>query len=671
MATLPRSSNWPKRLKAAAVLASVLVGLTTLLSLPALAQKRYPGKHWEKAGSPEELGWSSEKLRLAREYSEKIGSSAVMIIDDGIIVDEWGDTALPFRCHSIRKAFLSALIGIHVHEGHIKLDSTLEELGIDDNEPSLTPAEKQATVADLLKSRSGVYHAALFESAGMRASRPLRGSHHPGTYHYYNNWDFNALGTIFEQETGTKIFEEFKRRIADPLQMEDFRVEDGYYFRGPDSIHPAYPFRMTARDMARFGLLYLRNGRWRDQQVVSAEWIRESTTSYTDYSRTTGWGYMWNVMVSGPLKGAFYRGGAGSHFVFVFPSQNLVIVHRVDSDFGQYLKSGQGRRLRRLIQTAKHSPGLQKKVADLDKAIELDPKNAEARFQRAVALRWSGQDERAISDLEKTVELDPTYVKAYDLLGQIYRGLGQHDESISYLKKLIELNPTSPEAHYELALSFISQGDSESARHHAEISCDFEYEPGCSRFGWIRNTERNLRREEHGFRAAIAADPTNAEPYLRLCRIFYGAGRYEEAVKWCKEGLKGFPGEERFMMGLATTYQSWGRTSEAAAVFDKMLELYPDDARVLNRVGWMYATSKDLHLKNPGKALECALKAVALTKEANAAYLDTLAVAYYVNDRFDEAIATARKAISLGPADKPYYHAQLKRFLDAKQTSHK
>ena len=83
--------------------------------------------------------------------------------------------------------------------------------------------------------------------------------------------------------------------------MEDFQLEDGRYGRGRDSIHPSYPFRMSTRDMARFGLLYLRNGRWRDQQVVPAEWIRESTTSYTDNSRTTGWGYMWNVMVSGPL----------------------------------------------------------------------------------------------------------------------------------------------------------------------------------------------------------------------------------------------------------------------------------------------------------------------------------------------------------------------------------
>jgi CubicO group peptidase (beta-lactamase class C family) len=147
----------------------------------------------------------------------------------------------------------------------------MEELGIDDNEPSLTPVEKQATVGDLIKARSGIYHPALGESPGMKAKRPKRHSHAPGTFWYYNNWDFNAFGTIFEQETCTKIFEEFDRRIAKPLQMEDFKVDDCRYLTSDDylsyrgagelSIHPYYLFRMSTRDLARFGLLFLHQGR--------------------------------------------------------------------------------------------------------------------------------------------------------------------------------------------------------------------------------------------------------------------------------------------------------------------------------------------------------------------------------------------------------------------------
>src|SRR5207247_606298 len=84
-----------------------------------------------------------------------------------------------------------------------------QELGIDDSEPSLTPEEKKATLGDLLKARSGVYHPALYETPGMKAARPRRSSHAHGTFWYYNNWDFNVLGTVFERQTKNSLFREF------------------------------------------------------------------------------------------------------------------------------------------------------------------------------------------------------------------------------------------------------------------------------------------------------------------------------------------------------------------------------------------------------------------------------------------------------------------------------
>ena len=317
----------------------------------------YPGKRWQRTATPGQLGWSSEKLVAARAYSEQIGSAAVMVVDDGTVVDAWGDVTRKFQCHSMRKSLLSALIGIHVEEGHIDLSKALKEMGIDDNEPSLTETEKQATIGDLIKARSGIYHPALFEHPIMKAMRPERHSHAPGTFYYYNNWDFNALGTIFEQETGTKIFEEFDRRIAKPLQMEDFKVSDCHYVTGYDSIHPAYPFRMSTRDLARFGLLFLREGRWKNKQIVSSEWVRESTATHSVIGSYRGYGYMWsNSENGGPYPNIhvkqriFGHSGLGVHFFKVLPSRNLVIVHRVNTDRpGPYPKSNQLGRLLWLI----------------------------------------------------------------------------------------------------------------------------------------------------------------------------------------------------------------------------------------------------------------------------------------------------------------------------------
>jgi len=308
-------------------------------------KKLYPGQHWQKTETPEQLGWSSEKLAEARAYSKKIGSAAVMIVDDGVVVDAWGDITRRFQCHSMRKSLMSALIGVHVDEGNIDIAKTMEDLGIDRLEPSLTADEKQATVGDLIKARSGIYIPALGESPGMRAMRPKRHSHPPGTFWYYNNWDFNALGTIFEQETGTGIFKEFETRFAKPLQMEDFDVSycrylsSANYPNAPYSPHRYYLFRVSARDLARVGLLFLREGQWQDQQIVSADWVKESTASYSKRGMDGGYGYMWWTGVKRGLMAnvnvkthSYYAAGWGGHRVFVLPYRKLVVVHRVNTD---------------------------------------------------------------------------------------------------------------------------------------------------------------------------------------------------------------------------------------------------------------------------------------------------------------------------------------------------
>jgi CubicO group peptidase (beta-lactamase class C family) len=196
----------------------------------------YPGKHWTQAAKPEDRGWSSDGLAAAKAYADSIDTAAVVIVDDGIIVSQWGATATKFNVHSIRKSLLSALYGIAVAKGEINLNATLDQLGIDDNEPSLTPEEKQARVIDLLEARSGIYHAALYETPAMKAEKPPRGSHPPRSFWSYNNWDFNALGTIYEKLTHDSIYHAFDAQLARRIGMEDFDPKEQEYVTGPDSF---------------------------------------------------------------------------------------------------------------------------------------------------------------------------------------------------------------------------------------------------------------------------------------------------------------------------------------------------------------------------------------------------------------------------------------------------
>jgi CubicO group peptidase (beta-lactamase class C family) len=343
---------------------TLLAAFALALSFACAAAGPVPGAEWTRAASPEAAGWSGDKLRAAREYSQRLDTAAVVVVAGGQVVDEWGRVSERFNIHSMRKSILTALIGMAVDEGKMKLDATLAGLGIDDNEPSLTQVEKQATVFDLLKARSGVYHPALYETPGMAAMRPLRGSHAPGTFWYYNNWDFNALGTIYEKQAGAGIFESFRTRLAAPLQMQDFRPQDGEYFKGRASVHPAYPFRMTARDLARFGLLYLREGEWGGKQLVPAAWVRESVKTYSDAGPAGGYGYMWWTAARGRHlpgvdlpEGTYSAQGAGGHYVLVIPAYDVVIVHRVNTDIrGNQVNPRQFGELVRLILDARVVP---------------------------------------------------------------------------------------------------------------------------------------------------------------------------------------------------------------------------------------------------------------------------------------------------------------------------
>jgi CubicO group peptidase (beta-lactamase class C family) len=210
-------------------------------------------------------------------------------VQDDRVIARCGDARKRVNVHSVRKSLLSALYGIAISEGSISLSSALAQLGIDDKPPSLTDVEKQATVRDLLMARSGIYHPAAYETSDIRQNRPTRGSHAAGTFRFYNNWDFNALDTIYRQVTGEDIFQSFVRRIARPVDMEDFSSRDGQYVLEGLSIHPAYPFTMSARDLARFGLLFLNGGRWNASQVVAAEWVRESTVAQSHRSQSALW----------------------------------------------------------------------------------------------------------------------------------------------------------------------------------------------------------------------------------------------------------------------------------------------------------------------------------------------------------------------------------------------
>ncbi|MEM1338058.1 MAG: serine hydrolase [Bacteroidota bacterium] len=324
------------------------------LSVALLSIGYVQSQHYEFTyAAPESKGYSSDTLEQLAAHLETSGASSMLVLVDGEVIFEWGATSKKHLIHSMRKALLNSLYGIAIAKGQIDTSMTLRELNIDDLPPKLSENERNARVADLLKSRSGIYHSAAAVSNAMLKDFPARDAHAPGEHYYYNNWDFNALGAILEQQTGEKIYDLFNKQIAQPLGMHNYSgsytVIDGegeediipdtdglYQYEKSKSNFPADHFRMSARDLAIYGLLYLNYGNWQGEQVLPKAWIDTSTKPYCVYDPKYGnaYGMLWRVRVPGEntKRNSFYHTGVGIHMLGIYPDAGLVLVHRVDTE---------------------------------------------------------------------------------------------------------------------------------------------------------------------------------------------------------------------------------------------------------------------------------------------------------------------------------------------------
>ena len=289
---------------------------------------------------------SDSKLEAFRRRAFELGARAVIVASAEEVLLSAGKVSEPSRIASIRKSFVSALIGIAVDDGRMRLDTSVGSLGIDDYIP-LTDIEKRATLQNLIEARSGIYLPTAAETPAMKAARPPRGSHAPGTFWYYNNWDFNVLGEAYQRATGEDLFSGLQQRIFGPLGFQDFDpLRDCQWIYDSQSPRfPAYNVQMSARDMVRFGQLYLRRGQSGGKQIVPANWVAESTMAYSRTDHTgwgTGYGYLWWVAsniggasTGGLPVGSYSAAGNGGRWITVFPAHDLVIAIQPEEAPGQ------------------------------------------------------------------------------------------------------------------------------------------------------------------------------------------------------------------------------------------------------------------------------------------------------------------------------------------------
>lgn len=325
----------------------------------------FPAQQWQEA-EPQSQGLDPARLKGAVDYLRKNsgpdGVNELVIVRNGYVV--WKGDAVD-KVHGIwscTKSFTSTVLGLLIEEGKATLDTPAKG-----HVASMARAYPDVTLRHFTTMTSG-YRAARDEPRGGYrhgpsptpfdpCSTPLFA---PGTRYAYWDSAMNQFGNVLTRIAAEPMEELFKRRIADPIGMDpdewdwgDFGSIDGITVNGGSGNSNNHVF-ISARQMARFGLLFLNHGNWAGRQLISRRWVALATRPHVPASLPLWpdsgadgrgvYGFNWwanGTKPDGKHKwpgapaGTYAACGYNNNDMFVIPAWNMVIV-RLGLDQGKF-----------------------------------------------------------------------------------------------------------------------------------------------------------------------------------------------------------------------------------------------------------------------------------------------------------------------------------------------
>jgi CubicO group peptidase (beta-lactamase class C family) len=306
----------------------------------------YPDAEWQE-GNPEQHGLSAEGLEAMAAVAAEWDTSCMMVIHDGVLVGEWYWDGFDRHTNvanvfSVTKSITSTLVGVAHEEGELHINQKAKSYI---PEWDGTPSEN-VRIRNLISNDSGRFWS--FESdygglmygadqTGYAVSLPQQ--YWPGAVWEYNNSAIQTLERILEAATGQDVASYAEEKLFAKIGASATMTSD-------PSGNPLTYQGVTAScdDMARFGYLALREGRWKNKQVVSKQWLKKATKPSTQLN--DAYGYMWwlnrdghvvepsfperveydGQLIPGSSEEVFTAVGAFGQLVIVDPEDEYVIV---------------------------------------------------------------------------------------------------------------------------------------------------------------------------------------------------------------------------------------------------------------------------------------------------------------------------------------------------------
>lgn len=316
----------------------LLIGLLCLIFLFGCAAK--PGGDWPVA-APEAQGMDSAKLEAAFQALDDYPQYAVhslLVVRQGVIVAEKYyqsyDQDSQNTLYSCTKSVISALVGIAIEEGALKgVDQPVADFFPDAMQVNPDPRKDAMRLEDLLSMRAGLEwdegnsaYNRMYASADWVAwmlNKPMQAE--PGSEFNYCSGCTHVLSGVLHKATGMLTQEYARTRLFEPLGITNYTWETD----ASGNAIGGWGLELTARDMAKFGSLFLQDGVWNGKQVVPKRWVAQSTGPGLPTEGKWNYAYQWWVR---PDEQVYAAQGLHGQKIYVVPAMQLVVVVTAGAD---------------------------------------------------------------------------------------------------------------------------------------------------------------------------------------------------------------------------------------------------------------------------------------------------------------------------------------------------
>jgi CubicO group peptidase (beta-lactamase class C family) len=275
-----------------------------------------------------------------------------LVLAEGRIAAEWGDTAQADMTFSVAKSYLSILAGLAWDRGLI--GDPNEPIGRSVNDGGFEPPHNDKITWHHLLQQTSEWEGTLWDkpdlidrhrSAGGRPATGTKGTHRdlqaPGTFWEYNDVRVNRLSLALMRVWGRPLPDVFRELVMEPIgaspdwQWHGYRnswIEiDGQRMQSvPGGSHWGGGVFINARDQARIGRMLARGGVWGTRRILSPEWIKRMLQPCSIYRQ---YGYFWWLNTDRALypsapETSYFARGAGGNLTWIDPSRDIVGVLR-------------------------------------------------------------------------------------------------------------------------------------------------------------------------------------------------------------------------------------------------------------------------------------------------------------------------------------------------------